>query len=323
MNHDFLIGSAQLNQAFESQGASGCGEHGNGITRRSFVKRTGAATVAVILAANLAQKSFADAEIHISFTFNFQGSKKEDIPQPTSDWGIYCAAVDARNSQSGYNWVEKSNGETSSEFGIRVKDANGNQVQKYVLQWVVDTVYCVNQCKDPTAKPLKRTCFKMYSSSEATLKVTSSESPANISLLWQNGAAAGKAWAHGGRNLLLFRANGQKDGNQVKAVGHMLGQTDSDFIMNGIKITASLEIAGSEPTDPKTVKVAWSFDFSQGVDNVKEAIQEALDQHFANHPDYTIDMSYWKNPPNPSLAPTDLWVFRTNNGDPDDGDLCS
>ena len=51
MKHDFLI-SPQLNQAFESEGSSGVG-WGNGITRRSFIKRTGGATVASLVAWNV------------------------------------------------------------------------------------------------------------------------------------------------------------------------------------------------------------------------------------------------------------------------------
>jgi hypothetical protein len=50
MNHDFLIGSAQLNQAYESQESCGNGELGKGITRRSFVKRSGTAAVATLVA---------------------------------------------------------------------------------------------------------------------------------------------------------------------------------------------------------------------------------------------------------------------------------
>ena len=46
MNRDFLIGSAQLNQASESQESGGS----SSMTRRSFIKRTGAVTVATMIA---------------------------------------------------------------------------------------------------------------------------------------------------------------------------------------------------------------------------------------------------------------------------------
>jgi hypothetical protein len=46
MNRDFLIGSAQLNKAFESK--KSCAS-GGGITRRSFIKRAGGATVATLV----------------------------------------------------------------------------------------------------------------------------------------------------------------------------------------------------------------------------------------------------------------------------------
>lgn len=49
MKHDFLVRPPYLNQAFESSGG-----WGNGITRRSFIKRTGGATVASLVAWNLA-----------------------------------------------------------------------------------------------------------------------------------------------------------------------------------------------------------------------------------------------------------------------------
>lgn len=52
MNHNFLVRPEHLNQAFESQEPCGCGGHGpgNGLTRRSFIKRTGAVTVATMVA---------------------------------------------------------------------------------------------------------------------------------------------------------------------------------------------------------------------------------------------------------------------------------
>lgn len=56
MNHNFLVRPEQLNQPFESHEPCGCGGHGqghdhsNGITRRSFIKRTGAVTVATMVA---------------------------------------------------------------------------------------------------------------------------------------------------------------------------------------------------------------------------------------------------------------------------------
>lgn len=59
MKHDFLI-TPHLNQAFESEGSSG-GSWSNGITRRSFIKRTGGATVASLVAWNLTnQRTRAD-----------------------------------------------------------------------------------------------------------------------------------------------------------------------------------------------------------------------------------------------------------------------
>ncbi len=59
MNRNFLVTPPQLNQAFESDGkASG---FSNGITRRSFLKRTGAASVATLVALNLVTQQKASA----------------------------------------------------------------------------------------------------------------------------------------------------------------------------------------------------------------------------------------------------------------------
>lgn len=52
MNPQFLIRPSQLNQAFEANNSSGSGET-SGVTRRSFIKRTGGATVATLVAWNL------------------------------------------------------------------------------------------------------------------------------------------------------------------------------------------------------------------------------------------------------------------------------
>lgn len=51
MKHQFLIGTSQLQQAFEADRPCGCGSHDNKVSRRSFMKRTGGATVAAFLAA--------------------------------------------------------------------------------------------------------------------------------------------------------------------------------------------------------------------------------------------------------------------------------
>lgn len=51
MNNDFLFHPSQIQQAFESNSSSG--SSGNEITRRSFIKRTGGATVATLVAWNL------------------------------------------------------------------------------------------------------------------------------------------------------------------------------------------------------------------------------------------------------------------------------
>jgi hypothetical protein len=56
MNHQFLIRPVQLSQAFESNSSSGGSESGE-ITRRRFIKRTGGATVATLVAWNLASNS--------------------------------------------------------------------------------------------------------------------------------------------------------------------------------------------------------------------------------------------------------------------------
>jgi hypothetical protein len=49
MNHQFLIRPIQLNQTFESNIPSG----GTDLTRRTFLKRTGGATVATFIASSL------------------------------------------------------------------------------------------------------------------------------------------------------------------------------------------------------------------------------------------------------------------------------
>jgi hypothetical protein len=67
MKHEFLI-SPQLNQAFEPGGLSG-GGWGNGITRRSFIKRTGGATVATLVAWNITAPR-ADATVVVDGSGN-------------------------------------------------------------------------------------------------------------------------------------------------------------------------------------------------------------------------------------------------------------
>jgi hypothetical protein len=53
MNKSFLIRPTQLNQAFESNSSSGGSDDGNGVTRRTFIKRTGGTTVATLVAWNI------------------------------------------------------------------------------------------------------------------------------------------------------------------------------------------------------------------------------------------------------------------------------
>lgn len=58
MNSQFLIRPEQLNQAFESNSGGGA----NDVTRRSFIKRTGGATVATLVAWNLGANTATAAE---------------------------------------------------------------------------------------------------------------------------------------------------------------------------------------------------------------------------------------------------------------------
>lgn len=79
MKHDFLVRPPHLNQAFESEGSAG-GAWGNGITRRSFIKRAGGATVASLVAWN-ALTSMARA----------QGGQGEG--NSSGSWFITCIGV--------------------------------------------------------------------------------------------------------------------------------------------------------------------------------------------------------------------------------------
>lgn len=89
MNHDFLIGSAQLNQAFESKNSSGVGGNGgSSVTRRSFIKRTGGATVAAFVCWNLANQqlnaqNFGEGALPCSARRTWNG--KDSISLPFQD----------------------------------------------------------------------------------------------------------------------------------------------------------------------------------------------------------------------------------------------
>ena len=87
MKHDFLIGSVQLNQAFESQGSSGSG--GDGTTRRSFIKRTGAATVAAVVAFNFAERAYGSAEdgqTEVSYRYRLFVSEAPEVDDVIVSW---------------------------------------------------------------------------------------------------------------------------------------------------------------------------------------------------------------------------------------------
>jgi hypothetical protein len=80
MNHDFLIGSSQLNQAFESNITSGGSTDGDYTTRRTFIKRTGGATVATVIAWNMqvATAKADDESSSASASFSVMGGFDEE-----------------------------------------------------------------------------------------------------------------------------------------------------------------------------------------------------------------------------------------------------
>lgn len=86
MKHDFLV-RPHLNQAFEPEGSAG-GAWGSGITRRSFIKRTGGATVASLVAWNLATtKSRAEEEPEGGYGDSYQASLyRPPCPGKCNQW---------------------------------------------------------------------------------------------------------------------------------------------------------------------------------------------------------------------------------------------
>ena len=109
MNHDFLIGSAQLNQASESQESGGSG---GGITRRSFIKRTGGATVATIVAWNVAANTASAENGGASHSASWKwvvGSPGAptgyDETPPISKWGYTVKGQYSITPASGYSKI--------------------------------------------------------------------------------------------------------------------------------------------------------------------------------------------------------------------------
>lgn len=92
MKHEFLVPPPYLNQAFESGGSSG-GGWGNGITRRSFIKRTGGATVASLVAWNLTTNCAKGEHVAGSCSHIVVGSPGK-VDSPTIAHGgfeVFCA----------------------------------------------------------------------------------------------------------------------------------------------------------------------------------------------------------------------------------------
>jgi hypothetical protein len=110
VKHDFLIGSVQLNQAFESQGSSGSG--GDGITRRSFIKRTGAATVATVVAFNFAESAYAsaqDGKTEVSYRFRLFVSEAPERDDLVVSW------IDSQGQTTPTEWKLTGSGPASRE----------------------------------------------------------------------------------------------------------------------------------------------------------------------------------------------------------------
>lgn len=86
MKHEFLVCPPTLNQAFESASSSG-GAWRNGITRRTFLKRTGGATVASLVAWNLSiERAKADVTVaSVSYFLKCTGDPHSDpLPSPVT-----------------------------------------------------------------------------------------------------------------------------------------------------------------------------------------------------------------------------------------------
>jgi hypothetical protein len=105
MNHDFLIAATQLNQALEKQKTSGSACMG--MTRRTFIRRTGSATVATVVACNLADRAYAGAygpdKIKVSFRFRLYVSEAPERNDAIVSWST-TSANGTTNTPTPHEW---------------------------------------------------------------------------------------------------------------------------------------------------------------------------------------------------------------------------
>lgn len=122
MKHHFLLSPHRLNQAIESSVSGGGGSFGNAITRRSFLKRTGGATVAAMVAWN--------TSTHVA------SAQDEPTQNPSSDsLKLYCQDEPAANSYS--NACPSSlQGAQRQQLPIGQLDSYGEAVIWMLAHWL-------------------------------------------------------------------------------------------------------------------------------------------------------------------------------------------
>jgi hypothetical protein len=113
----FLPPPVRLSQAFESEKFSG-GASGSEITRRSFIKRTGGATVATLVAWNLASRT-ADARVELESEGLLPLGHSYSDSYNTPNWKIRVEALaeDDVTLRSSVDWDDNVNN-TITEYAV-------------------------------------------------------------------------------------------------------------------------------------------------------------------------------------------------------------
>jgi hypothetical protein len=110
MKHEFLVCPPYLNQAFDPGGSVG-GAWGNGITRRTFIKRTGGATVASLVAWSVITE---------------RGNAQQLLP-PSGTGNGSCDAEFSKTNRGAFTerrkdkWTRHTNKNNGQEFWLRTE----------------------------------------------------------------------------------------------------------------------------------------------------------------------------------------------------------
>lgn len=283
MNHPSTDRPPRLNQSFDAEKASGASIWNNPITRRSFLKRSGAVTAGIIVTSQLMRNEAIAAEFNIeiasiNFSCNFSivdpkddGKSDEKPSEPgVSFYKMKCISPEKNFAYGGLNGKEIDT-DPCGWKEISIKDSSTGQIVKKWHRIFAQCVAIPSKLKDTglyneikIGYIAKGRCIAIpcgYEGDEVDLKAPPTHSKSGIGS-WTD-------WYTFIVEVVVFCNS--KDGN---ITSQRLTADDGDTFHDGNKIWTTTSLGGNviEFSAKFTTKWGGSSD-DHGTENIFEKVQ--------------------------------------------------